>query len=173
MNTPTQKLETRSTPTWFGSLWLRTTTAQAIRTAPVIAMLQHLLEILRDPQVPADQAYTSLRRAVTLLRVLDAEAGTRRSRQDVEHPGGRHYVATLDDVARSAESTRFAAQWLCGSPEAAIRTRPVIEVVEELLEILLDEFTPAHDIQISLRRAVRLLSVFVADHQRGNPASEK
>lgn len=53
MNTTTPEQETRSTPTWFGSCWLRTTTAQTLRTPPVIAMLQQLLATLRDPRSPS------------------------------------------------------------------------------------------------------------------------
>jgi hypothetical protein len=174
MPTPTQQTPVVSSePTWFASLWLRTTTVRAIRTAPIIAMLQELLRVLRDAQIPDDEAYTSLRRTIRLLSVLDAETGTRKTRQQVEYPGDRIHVPTPQDVTRSAESNQFATEWLRGSPHAAIRTTPVIEVIEQLLDILLDEFTPAHDVQTSLHRAVRLLAVFIADGERSHPHPTK
>ncbi|MDQ7911158.1 hypothetical protein RB614_42380 [Phytohabitans sp. ZYX-F-186] len=174
MNTPTQQTATGSPEaTWFASEWLRSTTVRAVRTAPIIAMLQELLRVLRDEQIPDDEAYTSLRRAVRLLAVLDAETGTRKTRERVEYPGDRIYVPTPEDVARSADSNRFAIHWLRGSPHAAIRTTPIIKVIEELLDTLLDQFTPAQDVQTSLHRAVRLLTVFTTDGQRNRPHPTK
>jgi len=169
MNTPTQQTPTGSPEVaWFAGLWLRTTTVRAIRTAPIIAMLQELLRVLRDQQIPDNEAYTSLRRAVRLLAVLDAETGTRKTRQQPEYPGDEVYVPTPEDVAGSADSNRFAIEWLRGTPQTAIRTTPVIEVIQQLLDTLLDQFTPAHDVQTSLHRAVRLLTVFIADGERSH-----
>lgn len=51
-------------------------------------------------------------------------------------------------------------------------TQPVINVVQEWLDVLLDEFIPAHDLRTSFHRAVRLLAVFTAADERGASAHQ-
>lgn len=52
--------------------------------------------------------------------------------------------------------------WLTQPPSTAIKTEPVIAIVEELLEILTDRQRPDEERLAILRRAVRLLNAFVA-----------
>lgn len=154
---------------WFSSQWLRGSRHLAVRSAPVIAVVQELATILRDEQTPAPQALLALRRAVRLLAVL--AGGTRdensqredyRRAFDIDIDVERRRLLDLDDAARSVNSTRFAATWLRGSPAEAVRTAPVIAVVDDLLNDLTG-VAPAAEVYLSLRRAVQVLSVFARE----------
>jgi hypothetical protein len=152
---------------WFSSQWLRGSRHLAVRSARVIAVVQELATILRDEQTPAPQALLALRRAVRLLAVL--AGGTRdenrRSddyRRNIDIDVERHRLLDLEDVAQSVSSTRFAAAWLRGSPAEAIRTAPVIAVVDDLLDDLTG-VAPAAEVYLGLRRAVQVLSVFARE----------
>jgi len=154
-------------PYWFSSQWLRGSRHLAVRSAPVIAVVQELATILRDEHTPAPQALLALRRAVRLLTVL--AGGTRDEnprgedyRRNIDIEVERHRLLDLEDVARSVNSTRFAATWLRGSPAEAIRTAPVIAIVDDLLDDLTSE-APAAEVYVSLRRAVQVLSVFARE----------
>jgi hypothetical protein len=136
-------------------------------------VVQELLNILRDEQASTQRAYTSLRRAVRLLGVIAAEAGTQPTRQTTGRYDSDIHVPTLEQIAGSASSRRFAAEWLRGSPHATIRTKPVIAVVDELLYALLDEFAPAAEVETTFCRAVRTLSVFVTDNEHERPRLDR
>jgi hypothetical protein len=104
-------------------------------------------------------------RAVRLLSVFAAEPTAAQRAlpgNDYDVPGPR--VDPYREVAVSAEARRFAHETLHGSPNHAIRTLPVITIVDELRTILVRQSQPqaAH---IAIRRAVRLLSVYVSDHE--------
>jgi hypothetical protein len=58
--------------------------------------------------------------------------------------------------------------YLIGEPRRAIRTSPVIELLDGLLEILRSEDCTDSEAYAATRRAVRLLSAFVAEADR-NP----
>ncbi|MFC7276033.1 hypothetical protein ACFQS1_18730 [Paractinoplanes rhizophilus] len=154
---------------WFSSQWLRGSRHLAVRSAPVIAVVQELATILRDEQTPAPHALLALRRAVRLLAVL--AGGTRdenRRREDYRHDLDidldveRGRILDLEDAARSVNSTRFAATWLRGSPAEAIRTAPVIAIVDTLLGDLTG-VAPAAEVYRRLRHAVQVLSVFARE----------
>ena len=53
-----------------------------------------------------------------------------------------------------------------------IRTAPVIALVEQLLETLLDRDISAPDTLDATRRAVRMLAVFTADDEHGQPRNQ-
>ena len=144
----------------FAGHWLHGSRHLAVRTTPIVAVVHELATILRDEQVPAPQALLALRRAVRLLAVL--ADGTR---ADFRHEAAqiRGGVPDVDDVAGSAGSTAFAAAWLRGSSAEAIRTEPVIAVVENLLGTMTYGKVPASQAYHTLRRAVRVLSVFARE----------
>jgi hypothetical protein len=107
---------------WFAVQWLRGSRHLAVRTAPVIAVVQELATVLRDEQVPAPQALLALRRAVRLLGALTA--GTRDDdRRESDHLDEQHRVPDPDEVTGSTGSVRLAAEWLRGDPAAAIPPR--------------------------------------------------
>jgi hypothetical protein len=66
-----------------------------------------------------------------------------------------------ESISQPGESARFAKVWLLGSPAEAIRTDPVIAIVEQLLGDLVTE-TPA-GAHADLRQAVRMLRVFARE----------
>lgn len=70
------------------------------------------------------------------------------------------------DRPRNPEISFAAWQWLTDSQPKAIRTPPVIAVVETLLEILTDSTRTDEEVHTALRRAVRLLGTFVTDRPR-------
>jgi hypothetical protein len=70
------------------------------------------------------------------------------------------------DRPRNPEISFAAWQWLTGSQPTAIRTPPVIAVVETLLRILTDSDSTDEEVRTALRRAVRLLGSFVTDRLR-------
>jgi hypothetical protein len=157
---------------WFSSQWLRGSRHLAVRSAPVIAVVQELATILRDEHTPAPQALLALRRAVRLLTVLaggtrDENPRSEDYRRNIDIDVERHRLLDLEDVARSVNSTRFAATWLRGSPAEVIRTAPVIAIVDDLLDDL-TSVAPAAEVYVSLRRAVQVLSVF-AREDRNEP----
>lgn len=167
MTTPVPEPETRHVDSsMFAGEWLRGRPQIAIRTMPVIAVVRELLSVLRDNQIPARQAHTTLRRAVCLLGVFTAETGRQYGRQDETDPEHmRTWAPTRGQIEQSTESAQFAVAWLRGSSQHTIRTEPVIAVVERLLTMLVDRSTPARDALSGLRRAVRLLSVFADDDE--------
>lgn len=76
-------------------------------------------------------------------------------------------MENLPDQKPLSPAVSFAAwQWLTAPPPQAVRTEPVIAVLESLLTILRDQATPDHEVYESLRRAVRLLGAFLADKRR-------
>jgi hypothetical protein len=152
---------------WFAIVWLNGLRRRTARTAPVIAVVRELAATLRDDQIPAPQALLALRRAVSLLAVL-ADGDHNVKRQVVDRGG-----ADLDDnaesnrhlgheaISRPGESTRFAKAWLLASPAEAIRTEPVIALVEMLLQALIvQKPTGAYEF---LRQAVLVLNVFARE----------
>lgn len=145
---------------WF-ALMLLQHPHKAVQTPLVVAVVAELLDILRDEQVSDQDAHRGLERAVHLLRVFAGEP--RRSTQ-LPDPwaGQREYPPSAVKLAEAAASRRFAAAWLRGTPRAAIRTEPVIRVVDELLNDLQWQAT-SRDAQAALRHAVQLLGVFVTD----------
>jgi hypothetical protein len=167
MTTPTS-LATPAQPVidheaqWFAVHWLRGSRHLAVRTAPVIAVVQEMATVLRDEQVPASQALLALRRAVRLLGVLTA--GTRDDdRRESDHLDGYGRVPEPDEVTGSIGSVRFAAEWLRGDPAEAIRAEPVIAVVEDLLHSMLNVNARPSEVYTALYRATRLLSVFTRE----------
>lgn len=159
---PTQEPAPRdSDAVQLAAAWLWRTPQQAIRTMPVIAVVQELLNVLRDQDTPAVEALTTLRRAVRLLSVFVAEHTGGPSRDEHPEPGEHQWQPALHDIAASAESVRFATEWLRGTPHAAIRTTPVITIVEELLKVLLTGNAQAA--YNALRRTVRLLNVLATE----------
>ncbi|WP_432824737.1 hypothetical protein [Dactylosporangium sp. CA-092794] len=165
-STPDNNSTTRSRDAeWFAAAWLRGTPDEAVQTIPVIAVVQELLTVLRDEQVPEPDAYRTLCRAVRLLSVFAAEPPAKQHTQSGEDQylrGLRTHVFAVDDIADSEQSWRFAKETLHGSPRRAIRTEPVIAVVADLHAMLLygGPTQPAHT---AVRRAVRLLSVYTID----------
>jgi hypothetical protein len=136
---------------------------KAVQTAPVIAMVAELLDILRDEHVSDQQAHHALCRAVRWLQVFTEQLGT----PDRPHQstGRRDYAVSKEGLAAAVTSRQLAATWLRGTPQAAIRTEPVIGVVSQLIDDLLYS-TSNRDAQSRLRRAVHLLDVFAtADSQ--------
>jgi hypothetical protein len=136
---------------------------KAVQTAPVIAMVAELLDILRDDHVSDQQAHHALARAVRWLRIFTTEPPGPTNRH---HPdtGRRDYVVSEENLAAAAASRQLATTWLRGTPQAAIRTAPVIGVVDQL-HADLQYSTSNRDAQSRLRHAVALLDVFVTDDQ--------
>jgi hypothetical protein len=136
---------------------------KAVQTAPVIAMVAELLDILRDEHVSDQQAHHALRRAVRWLRIFTTEPPGPTNRH---HPdtGRRDYVVSAENLAAAAASRQLATTWLRGKPQAAIRTAPVIGVVDQL-HADLQYSTSNREAQSRLRHAVALLDVFVTDDQ--------
>lgn len=154
----------------FAGQWLRGSRHLAVRSAPVIAVVQELATVLRDEQIPAAQALLVLRRAIRLLRVLTAGTGDDSRREvDADAPD---WVPDIDDVTQSVQSMRFAATWLHGNPAEAIRTEPVIAIVEGLLSDMVYVKAPHSAVYASLRRAVRVLSVLAREDQPATPGSD-
>jgi hypothetical protein len=147
---------------WFTATLLQHP-RQAVQTAPVIAMVAELLDILRDDNVSDQQAHHALRRAVRWLRIFTVEPPGPANRH---HPStdGRNYTASATDLAAAAASRQLATTWLRGTPQAAIRTAPVIGVVDQLHWDLQCSLTN-REAQTRLRHAVALLDVFVDDDQ--------
>jgi hypothetical protein len=147
---------------WF-ALTLLAHPVKAVQTAPVIAMVAELLHILRDEHTSDQQAHHALRRAVRWLRIFTTEPPEPTNRH---HPdtGRRDYVVSAENLAAAAASRQLAAAWLRGTPQAAIRTAPVIGVVDQLHADLQYSLTN-REAQDRLRHAVALLDVFVTDDQ--------
>jgi hypothetical protein len=61
-----------------------------------------------------------------------------------------------------------ASLYLFGHARRAIRTSPVIELLDELLDILRNEYYTDSEAYAAARRAARLLNAFVAEADR-NP----
>jgi hypothetical protein len=166
MTTPTQ-LGTPTQPPvdykayGFAAHWLYGSRHLAVRTAPIIAVVRELSAILRDESVPAPQAMLAARRAVRLLGAL---AGSLRNEDggihNLDPPG---HVLDEEDVTGSAESMRFANIWLRGDPAEAIRTEPVIALVDGLLGSMHQVKARPAEVYDRLRRAVRVLSVLVRE----------
>jgi hypothetical protein len=153
----------------FAMEWLRRPPHKVIRTVPVIAVVQELLDVLRDERTSPQVAHTALRRAVRLLSIFTVDT-SRQSRLDEPGRYGEHdSVPTQDQVTGSIESRQFAAAWLRGTPHAVIRTEPVIAVVQELHYILLSQSDPGREAHAALRRAVQLLGVFAVDREPPDP----
>lgn len=135
---------------------------------PVIAVVRELAATLRDEQVPAPQALHALRRAVSLLTVLagsgrDVSRQVDRGRADLDDEAESHRHLGREAISQPGESTRFAKAWLLASPADAIRTEPVIAIVERLLDdLIMGKPTAAH---ASLRQAVQVLSVFAREDE--------
>lgn len=144
----------------FAVQWLRGSRHLAVRSAPVIAVVRELLSILRDESVPAPQAMLAARRAVRLLGALtgNARSDDRCAIEDLDA-----WALDDEDVTGSTESVRFASQWLRGDPAEAIRTKPVVALVEGLLDSMLHEKVRPTEVYDRLRRAVRVLSVLVRE----------
>lgn len=147
---------------WFTSTLLAHP-GKAVQTAPVIAMVAELLDILRDDHLSDRQAHHALHRAVRWLRIFTTEPPGPTNRH---HPdtGGRNYAVSATVFAAAAASRQLATTWLRGTPQAAIRTAPVIGVVDQL-HADLQYSTSNRDAQSRLRHAVALLDVFVTDDQ--------
>jgi hypothetical protein len=171
MTTPTPTLESdiRSVDSSiFAGEWLHRSPERAIRTVPVIAVVQELLTVLRDEHMPPHDAYIAFRRAVRILSVFAVDTGKRHGRDEGQFHLSEH-VPTEEDLARSTASARFATAALRGSPHEAIRTEPVIAVVQDLLDTLLSEYVRAWEAHLAFRRAVRLLSAFTTNNRHEQP----
>src|SRR5207248_10545862 len=163
-------------PVPYGSSWFATDVLHgepqaAIRTTPVITLVRDLLFVLRNQQIPGPEAHAALRRAVRLLSVV-AEVNRLRARPEPEPlqgpPGDQHrWIPSKGHLSKDNGSLLFANRWLLGTPYEVIRTAPVIALVEQLLDTLLDREIPALDALDATRRAVRLLAVFIADNEHG------
>jgi hypothetical protein len=158
---------------WFAAAWLNGYRRRIGRTVPVIAVVRELAAILRDDQVPAAQALLALRRAVGLLTVLAGGSPRNRDQTDRgiadidDEVEGKRPLA-LEATSRPGESTRFAKAWLFDGPAEAIRTEPVIALVELLLDALITgNATSSYD---SLRQAVAVLSVFAREDKNATTA---
>jgi hypothetical protein len=158
----------------FALHWLTGSADTTVHTIPVVAVVDELLTVLRDEQIPDPEAYQALRRAVRLLGVFAAEpTATQRHRADDTAHGrdSRPYLYDEQVVASSGAARRFAKETLRGPLHRAIRSEPVIEVVKELRHQLLFNAQPsaAHT---ALRRAVRLLNAYIVDDEyRQRPAA--
>jgi hypothetical protein len=155
----------------FAFAWVHGTPRLVVRTMPVVAVVQELLDMLRDEQVPLQDAHRALQRAVRLLRVFAAEPTGRQTRRqdDDGFDDAREWEISPKSVKQAAASRRFATSWLHGSPMQAIRTEPVIAVVQELRDALVN-YHPTQVAHSAVRRTVRLLNVFVTDdEQQPNP----
>jgi hypothetical protein len=151
---------------WFAHVWMHESEQHIARTAPVIAVVRELAATLRDEQFSASQAHRALRRAVNLLAVFaggNLAAGRQADRggAEIDSDGPTEAQLAHESYSQSGESTRFAKAWLLDSPADAIRTAPVIAVVEQLLGGLIME-TPA-GAHADLRQALRMLRVFARE----------
>ena len=161
---------------WFAIMWLHGFRRRTARTVPVIAVVRELAATLRDDQIPASQALLALRRAVSLLTVLtDGDHNINRQVVDsgsaaFEDKAERNRLLGREAISRPGESTRFAKAWLLASPAEAIRTEPVIALVEQLLDALIVQMPAvAYD---CLQQAVQVLNVFAReDNTAGIAAS--
>lgn len=162
---------------WFAGFWLGGIRHLAVRTAPVIVVVRDLAIILRDAQAPASQALFALRRALRLLTVLTS--GTREpsrrlvddaQRFEIDDEIESRRLIDREAIAQSVGSRRFAEAWLGGDPADAIRTEPVICLVEQLHRDLIQaDAAEAFD---SVRRAVQVLSVFVLEDKNTTDTAE-
>jgi hypothetical protein len=153
---------------WFAAEWLRGSPGAAARTVPVLAVVAQLLAELRDEEIPAEDAHRSMCRAVRLLSVFAAEPTPRQRSQEYDEGyerGSGSPAYTEEDVTAAAQSQRFAKETLRGTLRQAIRTEPVIAVVQELHSLLLAQLAP-RAVHTAVRRAVRLLSVYVDDEHQ-------
>ena len=158
----------------FAHLWLREAHHDTACTEPVIAVVRELAATLRHEQLPAPRALQALRRAIALLTVL-AGSGRAVERRPIPTAAAPVTKATAFEpvVKRPSpgrESTRFAKAWLFGNPAEAIRTEPVIAIVEQLLDDLTIEKPAAA--YISLRQAVQVLSVFAREDDNTTSISQ-
>jgi hypothetical protein len=150
----------------FARIWLHESRRRIARTVPVIAVVRELAATLRDDQIPPPQALLALRRAVSLLTVLaDVDHANQQlvdnDDSEFEDEVERNRFLGREAISRPAESTRFAKAWLLASPAEAIRTEPVIALVEQLLDILIVQMpTVAYD---CLQQAVQVLNVFARE----------
>jgi hypothetical protein len=149
----------------FAAEWLDRHPELSVRTPPVVAVVRELLDVLRDEHTPAPDAYAVFCRAVRLLAVFAVDTGPRRSRAEDSFPLP-DWVPSKDRLARSVESARFATAALRGTPQEAIRTQPIIAVVQRLHDILLTRQIPARQAHLAFCRAVRLLDAFTTDQPR-------
>jgi hypothetical protein len=92
---------------WFAALLLREP-RQAVQTAPVIAMVAELLDILRDEQVSDQDARHALQRAVQWLRVFAGDPG-RSPNRPAQVAGDREYAPSAEELVAAAASRRLAA----------------------------------------------------------------
>ena len=84
-----------------------------------------------------------------------------RGRADIDDKEESHRHLGREATSRPGESTRFAKAWLLASPAEAIRTEPIIALVEKLLyALILQKPTEAYD---CLRQAVPVLNVFASE----------
>jgi hypothetical protein len=151
----------------FARMWLHGSRRRIARTVPVIAVVRELAATLRDDQIPAPQALLALRRAVSLLTVL-AGVDHNVNQQVVDYGGAtfedrieRNRLLGREAISRPGESTRFAKAWLLASPAEAIRTEPVMALVEQLLDALIVQLPAvAYD---CLQQAVQVLNVFARE----------
>jgi hypothetical protein len=156
----------------FAKAWVNSYRLIIGRTVPVIAVVRELATILRDEQIPSAQALVALRRAVHLLTLLTGDKPATWSPADRSNAEFADRVEGLralvvEATSRPNESTRFAKAWLLDGPAEAIRTEPVIALVEILLERLIEgDATSSYD---CLRQAVRVLSVFAREDE--NPVT--
>ena len=151
----------------FARMWLHGSRRRIARTVPVIAVVREPAATLRDDQIPAPQALLALRRAVSLLTLL-ADVDHNVNQQVVDYGGAtfedkieRNRLLGREAISRPGESTRFAKAWLLASPAEAIRTEPVIALVEQLLDALIVQMPAvAYD---CLQQAVQVLNVFARE----------
>lgn len=148
----------------FAFRWLRGTPGEAVRTVLVAVVVEELLVMLRDQGISNKDAHRGLCRAVRLLGVLAAESHParvgRRTEYEYDYPANDRM--DWNQLTRAGSARRFATQTLRGSLPEAIRTEPVIALVDELLTVLMNEPDPS-TAHTALRRAVRLLGVYVKD----------
>nr|WP_221377007.1 hypothetical protein [Actinoplanes polyasparticus] len=150
----------------FARIWLHESRRRIARTVPVIAVVRELAATLRDDQIPAPQVLLALRRAVSLLTVLaDVEHVNQQvvdyGCSEFEDRVERNRLLGREAISRPGESTRFAKAWLLASPAEAIRTEPVIALVEQLLDSLIVQMPAvAYD---CLQQAVPVLNVFARE----------
>jgi hypothetical protein len=145
----------------FAFAWLRGTADDTVRTVLVATVVDELLTVLRAEHLPIQIAYRSLRRAVRLLSIFAEEPQPRGRQRSVSLYDGRvGRVIQPEEIARATEARRFAKATLHGSVRQAIRTGPVIELVDSLLGDLMHAPEPG-DAHAALRRAVKLLSIYV------------
>lgn len=174
MTTPTPEDASSSTvadleASRFARQWLYGSRHIAIRSAPVIAIIKELITVLRDEQTPASQALLVLRRAILLLGALTA--GTCVDVRQEDDSLLARCVPNLEDVTASLQCTRFAVLWLHGSPDEAIRTEPVIAILDELLFDIVNVNVRHSEIYARLRRALKVLSVLAHEDGPASPST--